>query len=115
MPTHPTARLVAGATVLFAAAVAAAQTYTVTDLGVLPGSTGAAAFGINDRGWVVGTSGAGFLWKPQTGMQPLPALPGATTAVGRRINLDGVVAGKSDSSFWPKAVRWTGPAAPDLL
>ena len=48
---------------IFVAAVATAQaqTYSITDLGALPGATGTYAYGINDNGDVVGWSANGQL------------------------------------------------------
>jgi probable HAF family extracellular repeat protein len=74
------------AMVLILAPLAGAQSYTVTDLGVLPGSTHCLPQKINDGGAVVGScvvanQNQAFLWTPTNGMQALGTLPGDTRSV----------------------------------
>lgn len=96
---------------LIPASPASAQSYTVTDLGALGGtSSGAAA--INDQGDVVGTAilsnGAqeAFLWTSSAGMRGLGSLGGASTAQGVNDSLE--VAGWSQiSSGAVHAFLWT--------
>lgn len=80
--------------------------YTITDLGALPGRTSSTAYAINQRGWVVGNSGAGFLWKPDTGPVPLPDIPGGSVTVPHALNLDGDCVGTSGALH---AVAWDAP------
>ena len=58
---------------LILAPLAGAQSYTVTDLGTLPGGTSSGATAINDHGSVVGSADASgvehaFLWTSSSGM-----------------------------------------------
>ena len=101
-------------------------TGSMTDLGTLPGGSGSAAFGVNDRGQVVGcsytnfcdpTNGSAFLWTPDvpngtTGsMIDLGTLPGASGSEASGINNGGQVVGASGANFTARAFLWT-PAAP---
>jgi len=76
--------------------------YTVTDLGTLPGGFGSAANGINAAGQVVGTAftesgGHAFLYDGGT-MHDLGMLPGGTKgAIAFGINASGQVVGASDT------------------
>jgi probable HAF family extracellular repeat protein len=73
------------------------------DLGVLPGGSWSAAYGINASGEVTGygdtSSGhfRGFTWTPATGMTMLGTL-GGLDSYGMAINDSGVVAGHSSTS-----------------
>ena len=102
-------------------------TGSMTDLGTLPGGSGSAAFGVNDRGQVVGcsytnfcdpTNGSAFLWTPDvpngtTGsMIDLGTLPGASGSEASGINNGGQVVGASGANFTARAFLWT-PAAPN--
>ncbi|PWT98660.1 MAG: HAF repeat-containing protein [Terriglobia bacterium] len=87
------------------------QTGGMVALGTL-GGTYSVAFGINDRGDVVGESDnangqiRGFHWKNGS-MSELPTLPGGTISAAFDINNEGTIAGysdRSDGSF--HAVLW---------
>lgn len=104
----------------------AALSYTVTDLGALPGVSGSAALGLNNLGQVVGwsdlpylTVGAGwvhhpFLWTPTGGMVDLgglqPSVPVDVNAPGGMayaINDDGLISGwATDGNGEIGAVTW---------
>ena len=99
--------------VAFSCSLAAAQTYKVTDLGVLPGHTGSAGFGINSSGQVTGCSDGStsqgnlcafiapshaFLWSSSGGMKDLGALPGDDLSVGFNLNDAGDVVGFSENT-----------------
>lgn len=114
---------------LFAALVllissASAQTYTVTDLGVLPGYTSSWAGDLNTSGQVVGcsdtssgdnepcggmfgTTGHASLWNASTGLQDLGTLGGGTYSVADGINDNGQVVGWSLSTNAEHAFFWT--------
>jgi probable HAF family extracellular repeat protein len=108
--------------------LAGAQSYTVTDLGVLSDSTYCGAQAINDRGAVVGScivanQNQGFLWTPTAGMQALGALPGDTGSIAIALNNSNEVVGESLSSsdarrafFWSAAtgMRRLPPAGPSV-
>jgi probable HAF family extracellular repeat protein len=97
---------------LIVASLAVAQTYTITDLGVLHGDTASASIGINSSGQIVGCSdtsttyypcsglspGHAFLWKSKTGMKDLGALHGDDTSGGVGINESDEVVGFSKNS-----------------
>jgi len=103
-------------------------TGTLTDLGTLAGGSGSAAFGVNDRGQVVGCSytsfcdpanGTAFLWTPDvpngtTGsMIELGTLPGGSGSEASGINNGGQVVGASaDADGTAHAFLWT-PGAPN--
>jgi len=87
--------------------IATAQTYTVTDLGVLPGDSASEGFALNSSGQVVGcadtsTSGApcsgsfpghAFLWSSGT-MQDLGVPAGGTFSIPNYISDSGEVTGE---------------------
>jgi probable HAF family extracellular repeat protein len=87
---------------LFGAANLLAQTYTITDLGVLPGDDSSYGRCINGMGQIAGnsfsSSNHAFLWTTQTGMQDLGTLPGFDSSTAFAINKNGVVAGYSFDS-----------------
>lgn len=94
------------------AALGAAQTYTVTDLGVLKGDNESSGFWINNLGEVVGCSDTAspynypctglvpgqhaFLWSKGHGMKDLGTLSGATVSGAIGINDSGTVVGYSN-------------------
>jgi probable HAF family extracellular repeat protein len=81
----------------------AATTYTITDLGALPGSSSSGATGINASGQVVGWSGFAdgnqhaFLWQHGT-ITDLGTLPGDASSVASSINDAGQVVGWSGTA-----------------
>ena len=97
---------------LSSGSLAIAQTYTVTDLGVLGGDSASASIGINSFGEIVGCSdtsttyypcsgvnpGHAFLWKSKTGMKDLGVLHGDDTSGGVGINDSGAVVGYSKNA-----------------
>jgi probable HAF family extracellular repeat protein len=120
------AKLLAAFVIAFVA-VASAQTYTITDLGVLKGDNESSGFWINDLGDVVGcsdthtTSGypctglvAGqraFYWRRGKGMKDLGTLSGGTVSGAIGINNSGSVVGYSNVKGQPPtnfiAVQWS--------
>jgi probable HAF family extracellular repeat protein len=97
--------------------LAGAQSYSVTDLGALAGSTYCAVSALNDHGSVVGScivpgyNDHAYLWTPATGMQDLGTLPGDTSSVPSAINNLGEVVGTSySSSAVAHAFIWTAGA-----
>ena len=107
--------------------LAAAQTYTVTDLGTLKGDNESSGFWINNSGSVVGCSDTettygypctglvagqhAFLWTESGGMQDLGTLSGGTVSAALGINHDGVIVGYSnqadDLATNFEAVEWS--------
>lgn len=83
---------------------------TPVDLGTLGADTHSAAWGINDKGWVVGWSGSSdpdadrraFVWKPGGAMQPLGTFPGGSDSEAYDINDNDLVVGEADG----RAVIW---------
>jgi probable HAF family extracellular repeat protein len=101
---------------------AAAQTYTVTDLGILRRDTASASIGMNSFGQIVGCSntsttyypcsglnrGHACWWKSKTGMKDLGALHGDDTSGGVGINdSDEVVGFSKNSQNVYHAFLWT--------
>ena len=90
-----------------------AQTYTVTDLGVLrPGS--ARVHGINAGSQAVGGSGHphgsethAFFWERKGGIRDIGTLAGGDYSVAYAINDSGVVVGVSNTSTSMHAFQWT--------
>jgi len=124
--------LVVWLVLLFASAsLSAAQSYTVTDLGVLKGDNESSGFWINSNGDVVGCSDTetaegypctglvpgqhAFLWTKSGGMKDLGTLPGATVSGASGVNDTGVVVGYSNvkgelaTNF--VAVQWSASGA----
>lgn len=98
---------------------AQAPTYTLRDLGTLPGESFSVAWGINAGGQVVGWSGVSptraFLYRDGSGMVELPGLPGQVFTLARGINDAGVVVGGGWASGVPEqAIRWTTGVAEPL-
>lgn len=97
-----------------------------TDLGNLGGKTGQAggniAFGINNKGQVVGNSDLpgdttfhAFLWTRRTGMQDLGTLSGDVASLSISINDAGTVVGASlDAKFNLRAFLWEKGVMTDL-
>ncbi len=97
-----------------------------TDLGNLGGQTGQAggnaAYSVNNRGDVVGSSDLpgdttfhAFLWTRKTGMQDLGTLAGDVASNSISINDAGSVVGLSlDASFNPRAFLWEKGLMTDL-
>jgi probable HAF family extracellular repeat protein len=96
--------------VLFVAAFAAAQSYTVTDLGP------SAANAINSLGDVVvqGPNGNSFVWTPSGSVLALLPLPGDSSTTPNGINRQGLAVGSSSSSTESVAVLWTNGVPVDL-
>lgn len=95
---------------LATAGAVSAQTYTVKDLGVLPGDTSSWGLFINSSGQVTGCSdtstspsdlcnfvdaGDAFVWSSANGMHNLETLPGDDLSIGFFINDAGEIVGSS--------------------
>lgn len=86
----------------------------LTQLGTLSGLPNALANGINRSGSIVGFAfsadfliSRAFIWRPDTGMQPLPDL-GGNASLAAAINADGTAVGWSyDPAGLLHAVRWS--------
>jgi len=121
-------RIAAGiAFILASAALAAAQSYTITEIGVLKGDNEASAFWINNLGEVVGCSDTktaedypctglvpgqhAFSWTASGGMKDLGTLTGATVSGAIGVNDSGTVVGYSNVKGQPAtnfvAVQWS--------
>jgi probable HAF family extracellular repeat protein len=97
----------------FCVATAAAQTYTVTDLGTLHAGS-ARVHGVNEAGQAVGASGHphgadthAFFWQKQGGIHDLGTLPGGDYSAAYAINDSGLVVGTSNTSTTIHAFSWT--------
>jgi len=117
--------------VLAAAAVATAQTYTITDIGVLKGDNESSGFWINNLGEVVGCSDTktaegypctglvagqhAFSWTRSGGRKDLGTLPGATVSGAIGLNDSGTIVGYSNVKGLPAtnfvAVQWSSTGA----
>jgi len=113
------------------AGLGAAQTYTVTDLGVLKGDNESSGFWINNLGDVVGCSDTetvyqypctglvagqhAFYWSHSGGMKDLGTLSGATVSGAAGVNDAGTVVGYSNVKGQPStnfvAVQWSSTGA----
>ena len=109
------------------ASVASAQTYTITDLGVLKGDNESSGFWINNFGDVVGCSDTqtsmgypctglvagqhAFYWRRGKGMKDLGTLSGGTVSGAIGVNDLGTVVGYSNVKGQPPtnfiAVQWS--------
>src|SRR5579859_5084734 len=80
---------------------AASQSFTVNDLGILPGGLVSVARGINDRGQIVGDSATSGFFQPHAflfehgAMVDLGLLPGANFSQANAINNRGQIVGFS--------------------
>src|SRR3979411_1832792 len=80
------------------------QSFTIKDLGTLPGGLNSGAAGINDRGQVVGSSSTKIFTQPHAFlfedgvMVDLGTLPGGNFSVAAGINNRGQVVGLSSTS-----------------
>jgi uncharacterized membrane protein len=78
---------------------------TAFEVGALPGSNGALAFGVSNTGYVVGSSmqnqgsGAPFIWSDQGGMVAIPLATGTSEGSARAVNSAGWVVGTDASAF----------------
>jgi probable HAF family extracellular repeat protein len=95
------------------ASSAAAQTYTVTDLGTLHAGS-ARVHSVNDSGQAVGGSGHphgadthAFFWQKQGGIRDLGTLPGGDYSAAYAINDSGVVVGTSNTATTMHGFSWT--------
>lgn len=109
------------------AGLAAAQTYTITDIGVLKGDNESNGFWLNNYGEVVGCSDTktsegypctglvagqhAFLWSKSTGIKDLGTLSGGTVSGATGVNDSGTVVGYSNIKGQPAtnfvAFLWT--------
>jgi probable HAF family extracellular repeat protein len=105
-------RAVMWAACIFTSVLGVAQTYTITDLGVLKGDNESSGFWIDNYGDVVGCSDTqtvtnypctglvpgqhAFYWSPSGKMHDLGTLPGATVSGAIGINDSGTVVGYSN-------------------
>jgi probable HAF family extracellular repeat protein len=116
---------------LACASLAAGQTYTITDLGVLKGDNESSGFWINNYGDVAGCSDTqtsegypctglvagqhAFYWSKATGMKDLGTLSGATVSGAIGLNDAGAVVGYSNVKGQPAtnfvAVKWSPAGA----
>jgi probable HAF family extracellular repeat protein len=101
--------------------LAASTTYTLQDLGTLPGDYASVAMGINRYGdvvgWSVGPLGTrAFVYTDATGMVALPAPAGRPVTTARAISASGTVVGTASTggSDIGQAVRWRSGVATNL-
>ena len=112
--TRPNQFAYSTAITLLLASLATAQSYTITDVGTLPGGVYSDALGINAAGHVVGCSdavnqcnsnisGDAFFWT-SGGIQQLPPRPGSSfPTIAHALNDFDQIVGESGS----RAVAWT--------
>lgn len=107
----------AAALALIAAPGSAQTTYSLTDLGTLPGKTISHPTGINNQGQVTGfTETHAFLWSNGV-MTDLGTLPGGAISTGQAINALGQVVGDSQYAQGGSirhATLWSNGTATDL-
>ena len=121
----------AWAVLALASAMAAAQTYTITDIGVLKGDNESNGFWLNNLGEVVGCSDTqtaegypctglvagqhAFSWTKSGGIKDLGTLSGATVSGAIGVNDSGTVVGYSNVKGQPAtnfvAVQWSSTGA----
>ena len=99
--------------------LAAAQTYTVTDLGLLSGDVSSEGRAISFTGLVVGDAEnnlQAFFWSPTHGLLGLPHLKGGQYTIAMGINASGLIVGNStyNSIENTHAVLWTNGKVQDL-
>jgi len=105
---------------LLVSSFAAAQTYTVTDLGTLSGGDVSFGSAINGAGQVVGGTGSalqhGFFWSTSQGLLDLPPLHRGNFSVAVGINSGSVSVGTStiNTSGTDHAVLWINGKVRDL-
>jgi len=105
---------------LLLASLGAAQSYTLTDLGVLPGDSNSVATAMNGSGHIVGCSGvrndcninsisgSAFLWTERGGMRSLQPPPGGGFSLAVAINDSDdmvgyvVISANGYAALWPK-------------
>ena len=95
------------------------KSYSIVDLGTLPGGTSSVAAALNNKGEVVGTStetsangvanAQAFVWKSGQ-MTALGMLPGGRTSHATGINDNGQVCGTSDTGSGVQAFLYTNGA-----
>ena len=95
--------------------------YVVQDLGVLSGHSSSVAWGINQKGdvvgWSMGDNGtSAFLFTDGTGIVQLPGLPDRPRAIARDINDVGQIVGTANAGGVDlgHAVLWTNGIVKDL-
>ena len=106
-------------TLLLLVPLASAQSYTVTDLGLLSGDTTSEGRALSPAGQVVGDDEynlQGFVWTPSQGMLGLPHLKGGRYSVAMGINATGMIAGYATYNEIENthAVLWTYSGIQDL-
>jgi probable HAF family extracellular repeat protein len=106
-------RVLCLASLLALASFAAAQTYTVTDLGPGGGIGGGRAINILGD-VVVDNGGISYVWTPAYHYLALAPLPGGTETTALGINSHGLVVGESYFSEGYHAVLWTNGKPQDL-
>src|SRR5450755_1065971 len=105
--------LLSGFVAAMPGAASATSSYTATDLGTLPGSIISSAYGINDRGQIVGwaTTASGyphaFSYTPKGGMVDLGTLPGDPNSVAYGVNDGGEIVGYSGTPSSAHAFSYT--------
>jgi probable HAF family extracellular repeat protein len=105
--------------VLLLGTLAVAQSYTITDLGVLSGDVSTAGRAISPSGLVVGDAEnnlQAFFWSTAQGLRGLPHLQGGAYSVAMGINATGIIAGYSTYNEIENehAVLWINGKIQDL-